>query len=125
MIRPHASMAVLALVLGAHVGCSEDCDMDYFDWNVAVTVEEFPDADGVTVCVDGDCSPLDRVDSVDGTRFEGWIDLPDEEADVETTISDSSGLTLASFSERRTPVGDACYRNITLTADADGIRSTD
>ena len=123
MIRPALSIATIVLALGVQNGCSEDCDMDNFDWNVAVTVKELPRPTGVTVCIDGDCGELDPVDGADGvTRFQGWIDMPDEEAAVEATITDSAGATLASFSERRTPAGDTCYRNIVLAADADGIR---
>lgn len=116
MLRLLAAPAV-ALVLGAQVGCSDDCKMDYFDWTVRVIVADLPIATGVSVCVDDGCTDLDAV----GSAFEGWLDLSSNEVTVDVSITDAGGTTLASFSDRRTPTGDSCYRNLVLVADADGI----
>ena len=120
-----ASVAAVVLALGTQVGCSEDCEQDYFDWNVAIAVDDLPEAEGAIVCIDSACEQISRRDGGtrnDTARFEGWIELPSDEAAIEASITDVNGASLASFSQRLTPAGDACYRSITLDADADGIR---
>jgi hypothetical protein len=112
------AVPALALVLGTQTGCSENCDIDYFDWTVRVTVDDLPTAEAATVCIDGECSPLDRMDAA----FEGWVDLPSDVSLIDVSIVDVDGARLASFSERQAPIGDSCYRNIVLAADAGGIR---